>query len=64
MRYFFISYSHDKGFGNMTLILEEFPSQNAVDRTVKEQYPNINSVAILYIYEFRNKEDFDRFNGN
>jgi hypothetical protein len=68
MRYFFISYSHNLGFGSLTIQLEEFPNEQGIFKTLQEEapgdkdLPKIESITILSLFEFKTKEDFDSFN--
>lgn len=63
MRYFFISYAHDKGFGTIELILDTFPNHDGVINSVKEQDQTIQNVTVLSVFEFENKEDFNEWTG-
>lgn len=62
MRYFFISYNHNLGFGNMTIQDETFPSEITVIKTLQKYDPLITQVTILSLFEFKTKEDFGAFN--
>ena len=62
MRYFFISFSHSQGYGRITLQLEDFPSEEAIIKTILEANPDLNEITILTLFEFKSKEDFDSFN--
>ena len=68
MRYFFISFSHSNGLGfaNLDIQIEEFPSRDGIERSIREANPEMEDVeiTILSIFEFKNKEDFDSFTGN
>jgi len=64
MRYFLITFSHSKGFGNLELSLESFPSYHGIVATIKEQFPDIGeNITITFIYEFRNEQDFNDWIG-
>lgn len=67
-RYFFMSYScvlfgkHTKGslsFGTS----KGFPIEDEVKKVIQAKYPNIDggTIEINTIFEFTNKEDFERF---
>jgi hypothetical protein len=62
MRYFFISYAHSLGFGSLTLQLDEFPNEVAIIKTITDEDPNIESITILTLFEFKTKEDFEAYN--
>lgn len=62
MRYFFISFSHPAGYGRITLQIEEFPSEEAIIKTIQEENQEINGITVLSLFEFKSKEDFDSFN--
>lgn len=61
MRYFFISYAHDKGFGTMELQLDSFPNHEGVMKTIKDQDPSIESVTVISIFEFKTEADFKQW---
>lgn len=62
MRYFFISFAHDGGFGSLSLQLEEFPSHQAIIKTILEEDKTAANITVLSLFEFKTKEDFDAFN--
>jgi hypothetical protein len=51
MRYFFVSYWHPNGYGNITLSIEEYPSLTALEQTVRDEDETITDVVILNIQE-------------
>jgi hypothetical protein len=67
MRYFFISFSHSNGlgFGNLDIQIEEFPSRDGIERSIREANPEMEDteITILSIFEFKSKEDFEAFIG-
>lgn len=62
MRYFFASFSHSSGFGDLTIILEEFPSKEGLIKSIEEHNPEAKEISILSLFEFKSKEDYDSFN--
>jgi hypothetical protein len=62
MRYFFISFAHDGGYGSLSLQLEEFPSHQAIIKTIQEEDKTASNITVLSLFEFETKEDFEAFN--
>jgi len=59
MRYFLISYRTEFQIGNLRFVQERFPSVEQISSEIKQnQY-----LAILHIFEFKSKEDFEDFYG-
>jgi hypothetical protein len=60
MRYFFVSYAHPEGFGNLCITGNQFPAQQYIREQVSQQM-NTNQIIVISIYEFRNREDYEAF---
>jgi hypothetical protein len=63
MRYFYISFSHNAGFGAITLELETFPRHSELIQAIMAEDKGADQITILNIFEFKNQEDYDQFNG-
>jgi hypothetical protein len=63
MRYFYISFSHNAGFGAITLELETFPRHSELITSILSANNQVDEITILNIFEFKNKDDYDQFNG-
>ncbi len=65
-RYFLISFnpSNKLAFGSISFESEGFFSYSEVLEHVKARIPDIVQIAIINIYEFSCKEDFDKYNSN
>ena len=60
-RYFFASYSHSRGFGNVLLIEDNgtMVSRKRIKGFAKSQ--GCEDVIILNIFEFKSREDYYEF---
>lgn len=60
MRYFLISYRTEKHVGTLWFEQEKFPSIESINDTIKIPH---SLLAIMNIFEFKSKEDFEDFCG-
>lgn len=60
MRYFFVSYAHPEGFGNLCITGNMFPAQQYIRDQISQQM-NTNQIIVISIFEFRNREDYEAF---
>jgi hypothetical protein len=60
MRYFFVSYVHPRGYGNICLTGSQFPSQQFIRNQILRQM-DTQQVVVLSIYEFKNQQDYEFF---
>lgn len=60
MRYFFVSYAHPSGYGNICLTGSQFPSQQFIRNQILRQM-DTQQVVVLSIYEFKNQQDYEFF---
>jgi hypothetical protein len=60
MRYFFVSYAHPSGYGNICLTGSQFPSQQFIRDQIFRQM-DTQQIVVLSIYEFRNQQDYEAF---
>jgi len=60
MRYFYITFSHDKGDGHLIHESDNYPSLKKLIKIVNETDPELNNITLLNIIEL-NQEDYDSF---
>lgn len=60
MRYFFVSYAHPTGYGNICLTGSRFPSQQFIRNQISLQM-DTQQIVVLSIYEFKNQQDYEAF---
>lgn len=60
MRYFFVSYAHPEGFGNLCITGNRFPAQQYIRDQISQQM-NTNQIIVISVFEFRNREDYEAF---
>ena len=69
MRYFIVSFNPDFGngkigFGSIAFECEGFFSRSFLFDEVKERQPDIIGLVIMGVYEFDNKEDYEKYKSN
>jgi hypothetical protein len=60
MRYFFVSYAHPEGFGNLCITGNRFPAQQYIRDQISQQM-NTTQIIVISVFEFRNREDYEAF---
>lgn len=62
MRYFLISYSFEDSFGNLFVESNKFPSKKELILHLKEKGKlTKGNIVIQNIFEFKSKEDYQKF---
>lgn len=60
MRYFFVSYAHPIGYGNICLTGNMFPSQQFIREQISQQM-DTQQIVVLSIFEFKDQQDYQAF---
>lgn len=64
-RYFFASYTCDRGDGNLRIYMLDgmFPSNEQMKDWVVRDHPDVSrqSIVVMNLFEFKNRRDYDEF---